>query len=191
MACYAADVAWLCVVLGLHKPVMVGHSMGGNILLELSASHPKTPGAIVLIDSVLFPSEALIEASAPFIAALAGPDFASAYRSGISRLHLSTDEIAAHDSVFEPVPRAPQQVLAASFVNQLIGHDMVAAAAGCKVPAAYIGSSHPMADLQKLKNLVPQLVTAQVLGSGYFSPIIVPDQVNAMLDRFAALNGLL
>jgi len=48
-----------------------------------------------------------------------------------------------------------------------------------------------MADLQKLKNLVPQFVTAQVLGSGHFSPIIVPDQVNAMLDRFAALNGLL
>jgi pimeloyl-ACP methyl ester carboxylesterase len=31
MAGYAADVAWLCAALGLHKPVMVGHSMGSNI----------------------------------------------------------------------------------------------------------------------------------------------------------------
>jgi len=191
MADYADDVAWLCAALGLHAPMMVGHSMGGNILLELSARHPETPGSIVLIDSVLFPSETLIEASAPFIAAPAGPDFASAYRSGISRLHLITDEIAAHESVFAALPRAPQHVLAASFVSQLIGQDIVAAASGYKVPVAYVGSSHLLADLQKLKVLVPQLVTAQVLGAGHFSPIIAPDQINAMLARFAAVSGLL
>jgi pimeloyl-ACP methyl ester carboxylesterase len=191
MASYAADVAWLCTALALHKPVMVGHSMGGSILLELSARYPETPGSIVLIDSVLFPSEGSIEASAPLISALAGPEFASAYRSGISKLHLTTDEIAAHDSVFASLPRAPQHVLAASLIDHVIGHDVVAAASGCKVPVAYISSAHLLADLEKLTMLTPQVVTAQVLGAGHFSPVLVPDQINAMLARFAALSGLL
>ena len=28
-----ADVAWMCAALGLQKPIIVGHSMGGNIAL--------------------------------------------------------------------------------------------------------------------------------------------------------------
>jgi pimeloyl-ACP methyl ester carboxylesterase len=104
MAGYAGDIAWLCAALDLQKPLMVGHSMGGTILLELAARYPKIPGSIVLIDSVRLPSDALIEGSAPFIAALSAPEFAAAYRNGISRLHLGTDEIAAHDSVFALLP---------------------------------------------------------------------------------------
>src|SRR5436853_5160764 len=37
MAAFADDVAWLCGQLGVRKPVLVGHSMGGNIALELAA----------------------------------------------------------------------------------------------------------------------------------------------------------
>jgi len=35
--------------------------------------------------------------------------------------------------------------------------------------------------------LCPQLVVAQTLGAGHFSPLEVPDQVNAMIDRFCAI----
>ena len=190
MASYAADIAWLCKALGLQKPIIVGHSMGGNILLELAARYPETPGSIVLIDSVLFPSQEVVERSRSFIAALEGPDFAVAYRGGLSRLHLLTDEIAAYDSVFSSLPRASQHVLATSFADQLFGHDIVAASSGCNVPVAYIGSARMIADLPKFKGYLPQLVTAQVLGAGHFSPVIVPDQINAMLARFAALSGV-
>ena len=190
MASYAADIVWLCNALDLQKPIMVGHSMGGNILLELATRYPETAGSIVLIDSVLFPSQEVVERSISLIAALEGPNFAAAYRSGLSKLHLLTDEIAAYDSVFSFLPRESKLVLAASFADQLIGHDIVAASSGCKVPVAYIGSARMIADLPRLKGYVPQLVTAQVLGAGHFSPVIVPDQINAMLARFAALGGL-
>ncbi len=190
MAGYAADVAWMCAELGVEKPIMVGHSMGGNILLELAANHSEIPGSIVMIDSVLFPSQGLKDASAPLIEALQGPDFASAYRSGVNRLHLPTDEIAAHDEVFGSLPSAPQHVLVSSFVDQLMDHNIGAAAAGCKVPVAYIGSARAMADLAQLRVLTPQLVTAQVLGSGHFSPVIVPNQINAMLARFSLVANM-
>ena len=36
MPVLAEDTAWLCAQLGLVKPVVVGHSMGGNVALTLA-----------------------------------------------------------------------------------------------------------------------------------------------------------
>lgn len=46
MAVFADDLAWLCTELTLIKPMVVGHSMGGNVALELAgrADHVK-PGS--------------------------------------------------------------------------------------------------------------------------------------------------
>ena len=33
MAAFADDLAWLCSELGVIKPIVVGHSMGGNVAL--------------------------------------------------------------------------------------------------------------------------------------------------------------
>ena len=40
MAIFADDLAWLCERLRLIKPVVIGHSMGGSIALELAARYP-------------------------------------------------------------------------------------------------------------------------------------------------------
>src|SRR5579859_6537108 len=37
---FADDLAWLCAELGVQRPVLVGHSMGGLIALELAATYP-------------------------------------------------------------------------------------------------------------------------------------------------------
>jgi hypothetical protein len=40
---FADDLVWVCVRLGLENPVVVGHSLGGEICLELAASCPELP----------------------------------------------------------------------------------------------------------------------------------------------------
>ncbi|MDX6460144.1 MAG: hypothetical protein QOE55_3841, partial [Acidobacteriaceae bacterium] len=40
MAVFADDLAWLCTELALMRPIVVGHSMGGNVALELAARYP-------------------------------------------------------------------------------------------------------------------------------------------------------
>jgi pimeloyl-ACP methyl ester carboxylesterase len=37
MAGFADDIAWQCAELGLHRPVVIGHSLGGAISLDLCA----------------------------------------------------------------------------------------------------------------------------------------------------------
>lgn len=44
-----------------------------------------------------------------------------------------------------------------------------------------------LADLDRFQGLCPQLMIGQTLGAGHFSPLEVPDQVNAMVERFCAI----
>jgi hypothetical protein len=40
---------------------------------------------------------------------------------------------------------------------------------------------------RELESLTPHLLTAETLGSGHFSQLFVPDQINAMLSTFVEL----
>ena len=46
----AEDVAALCAALELERPVVVGHSLGGMIGIELATRYPSLPGAVVAVD---------------------------------------------------------------------------------------------------------------------------------------------
>ena len=71
----ADDVAWLCNLVHVERPVLVGHSMGGQVVLEVAASHPDLACAVVLIDAApIVAGSPAIEMAAEFGAALDGPD---------------------------------------------------------------------------------------------------------------------
>jgi hypothetical protein len=76
--------------------------------------------------------------------------------------------------------------------NILHGFDPEPAAKTCRVPMAYISADVPLVnmarDLDRLKELCPQLVIAKTLLAGHFNTIEVADQVNAMIDRFLAVG---
>jgi pimeloyl-ACP methyl ester carboxylesterase len=44
------DLAGVVETLGLDRPTLVGHSWGGNVVLELAATHPGRPRGLVLVD---------------------------------------------------------------------------------------------------------------------------------------------
>src|SRR3954464_3768824 len=58
-AVFAADLAWLCERLGIQRPVVIGHSMGGVVAVALAALHPHLPTAIVAVDAAICPPTAL------------------------------------------------------------------------------------------------------------------------------------
>ena len=195
MAAFADDLAWLCTELALTKPVVVGHSMGGNVALELAARYPEIPVSIVLIDSLILPHQWILDALQPMVEALRGPDYQAVYQRAILSLCLPTDDETRKTELIASVPKAPQHVLASAFTNHVTDYDGTPAAAGCHVPIAYIGSylgsyinaAIPATDLIQFRSLTPHLLTAETLGSGHFSQLFVPDQINAMLSSFVEL----
>jgi pimeloyl-ACP methyl ester carboxylesterase len=92
MAAFADDLAWLCEKLRLIKPIVIGHSMGGSIVLELAARYPDVPASIVLLDSFVFMPQAILDMQKMVLDGIRGSDFVAAYRESISRLFLPTDE---------------------------------------------------------------------------------------------------
>ncbi|HEY4051650.1 MAG TPA: alpha/beta hydrolase [Acidobacteriaceae bacterium] len=192
MATFADDLAWLCEKLRLIKPVVIGHSMGGSIVLELAARYPDVPASIILLNSFVFMPPAILDMEKMVLDGIKGSDYVASYRKSIARLFIPTDENPVKERFLASHPRAPQHVLVSAFVNHITQYDGTSAATGCHVPVAHIGdmtTAISRSDLTHFQDLTPQLSVAVTLGSGHFAPMIVPDQINAMLARFIALHA--
>jgi pimeloyl-ACP methyl ester carboxylesterase len=58
---YASDVAAVVDTLDLRDFVLIGHSMGGMVSLVYAATHPGRIGKLVIVDTTMRMSEAIIE----------------------------------------------------------------------------------------------------------------------------------
>ena len=188
MQAYADDVAWLCGQLKLVKPIVVGHSMGGNVALELAARHADVPQAVILIDSLAFPPPALTAGLQQLVTGVSGPDYVAVANGLLKSLNLPTDAFGQRMQPTDSV-NGPQHVVLSSLRFHSTDYSVTEAASACKLPIAYIGASKPLADLAEFQRLTPQLQTGIVMGSGHYCPQEAPDQVNAMIARFIHLQN--
>jgi pimeloyl-ACP methyl ester carboxylesterase len=184
----ADDVAWLCAELGLRRPVLVGHSMGGNVGLEAAARHPGAVGAVVAVDTPIVPPGWVPDALGGLAAALRSDGYREAARGFLDALFLPTDDPALKArAAAGGIASMPQHALAAA-MEGIVAHDSAAAAAACTTPVLLINATVPLADVARFKELCPQLVVGQTVGAGHFAQLVVPDQVNAMIERFLATS---
>lgn len=185
MASFADDLAWLCGHIELPKPVIVGHGMGGAVALELASRYPDLPIAIVMLQTILFPSQAWLNSNVLSTQeALAIGDYVATFRSIATIGFIASDDQVKRSELTLYLPRAPRHVLLSSFIHSVSDYDPVPAATGCHVPIAYIGGTDLITDVFHFKALTPQLVVGNMIGAGHFAPMFTPDQVNAMIASF-------
>jgi hypothetical protein len=131
--------------------------------------------------------------------AFSGPDFLGAARAQAAELYLDykdIDDPARKERLLAPVYDAhlktPRHVAVSVMVHLLDGYDATPAAEACRVPVAYLSASVPFieqgCDLDRFQAVCPQLSVAKTLGAGHFSPLEVPDQINAMIARCLAVG---
>ena len=58
-------------------------------------------------------------------------------------------------------------------------------AARCKVPTLHIGAAVPINPLAQIEELIDGVVSGQTVGAGHFHQLLVPTQVNDMIEMFA------
>jgi pimeloyl-ACP methyl ester carboxylesterase len=186
---FADDVAWLCGELGITRPVVIGHSMGGATALALAAGHPGVPGAIVMLDApVLLPPELVSTLLPQLVAAFRSPGYRQAARGFVgAQMFRPGDDPERKERILDGMSAAPQHVMASAF--EAIG-SFDSALQACKVPALFIGADPLLSDFRRMRELCPTLLTAQTAGAGHFHQLEVPEQVNAMIDRFLAISGI-
>ena len=185
---FADDVAWLCGQVGVEQAVVMGHSMGGVVAHDLAIRYRPLVAAVVMLDAPVVRPPASRQALPGLLDALRGPGYREALQRYVaSSLFIPTDDAARQQSILEHMAAAPQHVIVAAMEGL---RDYDAAAAGrCTVPALYIAANEPTprSDLSQVRDLCPQLLYGQTVGSGHFLQLEVPEQVNAMVDRFLTL----
>jgi pimeloyl-ACP methyl ester carboxylesterase len=186
----ADDVAGLCRELDLKRPVVVGHSLGAMIGIELGARHPSIPGAIVGVDpgpiDMLPQTRALFEA---FAAAMEGPDSAAARRAYITDMFLPTDDAERKRQITETMCAAPLDVALGLFRGTLTWNG-VGAMKLCVAPILVLTSGTGGSnDAPRLRAMKTDITIGVTVGTGHFNQLEVPEQVNLMIERFVRNLG--
>lgn len=188
MQLLAEDVAWMCSQLAIERPVVVGHSLGGLVALELAASHSEQVRAVTLIDSILLAPNVRARFVRGLVAALRSGDASRALREYYSTFFGPHDDQARMAWILDEIVHTPAHVTSSILEESVQSWDDADALGRCEVPLLYLDASTPNADLARATKLQPRLVVGRTVGSGHFSPCEVPEQINAMLDRFLAVG---
>jgi pimeloyl-ACP methyl ester carboxylesterase len=181
---FADDLAWVCRELTLKRPVIIGHSMGGAIALELAAGHAKLISGIALLDSAVLPAPHIWNRAQTLLADLRKPSYLDVLRQFIAdAFFLPTDDPQRKAWAISAMLETPQHVLASAF-EKIFEWDSAVAVGRCKVPTLYIAATRPRADVARFSQLCPTSVHGQVVRSGHFVQLEVPEQVDAMIRTF-------
>jgi pimeloyl-ACP methyl ester carboxylesterase len=95
------------------------------------------------------------------------------------------DSPALTDRVMAAVEQARPE-LVRSFFSTFLASDHADDLENAPCPVLYIHAKAP-ADLQRLRQLRPDAMVGEVVGSGHYAMLSAPDQVDAMLERFLEL----
>ena len=190
IADFTDDVAWLIGALDLERPVVIGHSMGGIIAYDLGCRYPGLASALVMIDAAIVRPPSGHSAMSSVLEKLRGPDYRNALRElVVATLFIPTDDADRRERILEAMVATPRHVITAAYAG-LAGFEPVAMPAEPATPSLYIAADEPVprSDIARLRELAPALQVGQTVGSGHFCQLEVPEQVNAMIDRFLLLN---
>jgi pimeloyl-ACP methyl ester carboxylesterase len=184
---FAADLAQFCGALGIERPVVVGHSSGALIGIELAAEHPGVPRALVLVDpGPIAPLPESVEEFEEFAAQLGGPDGETARREYTENMRARDENLARW--IVDLMGAVPISIAAAA-VRGIRDWDGRTSFARCTVPALLLRAElRPTTDALRLREIKPDLEVGFTVGAGHFHQLEVPEQVNAMIERFLALS---
>lgn len=186
---YADDVAFMLEQLHLEKPVVIGHSLGGMVALDVAARYPSRVMAVAVLESVVIARDEIASGLRDMLPRIVAGDyreFVSGLMTYLAGPHFDPRERA---QLAQRASACPQHVLVGALEGS-IGFDSVAAAAAVKCPLLYVGAQTAYSDLDRFRKLCPQLVTGQLVGCGHYFPLEVPDQLATMVSRFIETSVL-
>jgi pimeloyl-ACP methyl ester carboxylesterase len=181
IAGFADDLAWTCRELGLHRPVVVAHSMG-VIGLELCARHPDLASALVMLDAPLFPPPPARQAFEGALAGMRTPAWQAVIRQFADQVAFRPGDTSERkERIVSAMCTLPQHVVVSTWGSYL-AYDPTPAAEALRTPLLYVHSAMPD-DVARVQKLLPDARIAEV-SAGHFCQLEAPDEVNRLIERF-------
>lgn len=188
MAAYGDDVAAVVRALDLKGVVLVGHSMGGDVIAEAARRLKGRVSGLVFVDTY----KQLDAARTPDeIAAITAPfraDFCAATRNLVKTLFPAGADPQLVDMVAADMSMAPPAVGLPSLEAALrYDREMPLALAELKLPAVAINPEQPPTDIPSMRRHGVQVM--QMSDVGHFPMMESPERFNRMLR--AAIEQIL
>jgi len=184
----ADEIAWFCGEVGIEQPVVVGHSLGAMIAIELGARHPALARALVADDpGPVHRTELSTSTFDGFAEQMRGPQGEEVRHAWVADLEPTVGDELRRKIVDTmcgvPLPRARRVIEGVTRWNG------VAALALCSVPLLILlstgrGSNDP----SRLRAVKSDVHIGMTVGAGHFHQLEVPQQVNAMVERFLQIT---
>jgi pimeloyl-ACP methyl ester carboxylesterase len=184
----ADDVAWFCEEVGIERPVIVGHSLGAMIAIELGARYPSLASALVADDpGPVYPTDLARHVFLGFAEQLEGPTAEDVRREWVEDGVGTTADDDLRKKIVDTMCSVPLPV-ARAVIQGVTRWNGAAALMMCSAPLLILSSGpYESNDPARLQPLKPDAQFGMTAGAGHFHQLEVPEQVNAMIERFLAL----
>jgi pimeloyl-ACP methyl ester carboxylesterase len=183
---FAAEVADFARELDLGRSVVFGHSIGAMVALSLAWHEPDLVCGVVMIDPPPLSKEVWKDFGAELVSSFRGRDGRAGRLKFIEQMFLSTDDAKRRAQITETMMAMPNDV-AIPMVQAMARFDAMAVLRVLDVPVMCISSAVPTNDAASLLDGCPWITLGQTVGAGHFLQLEVPEQVNAMIERFLAV----
>jgi len=181
----ADDVARLCAALEIEHPVVLGHSRGGMVVVELAARHPQLPSALVAFDpGPIHATADAVRIYSGLAEELAGPSGEAVRRAFVESAVSGNLDAELRQHVVDLMCAVPLRV-ATALMEGVVGWNGTAALSFCEVPLLVLLAGPAKSnDASRLAPLKPDIQYGMTVGAGHFNHLEVPEQVNPMVERF-------
>jgi pimeloyl-ACP methyl ester carboxylesterase len=190
MSAFGADVQAVLEALDLRGVVLVGHSMGGQVILEAARLSPDRVAALVPVDTLedvdgRFTSEELDQFLAPLRA-----DFRAGTEGFVRGFFTKFSDPDLVDRIASDMASAPSEI-ALSALENLFEYDEEAALAAVQLPIRLINADLWPTDLEAARRHNSEIELAVMPRSGHFLMAEDPEEFNRLLARAVSeLTGL-
>ncbi len=183
---FVDDLAWFIGDRGLDRPVIVGHSMGGVIAMNLARKHPDIARGIVMVDA---PSTPLPEQLQPVLqstlAAMRGDTYKQVAEGFVRTFMFNADSPPELiEELIEAMSQAPQRLMHTALADIFAPHTMEPGP--IPVPALYIRAATDNAEEGGQAKRYPGLQVASV-DCAHFTQLEKPNETNALVEGLISL----
>jgi len=181
MAAFGADVRAVVEALGLRKVVLVGHSMGGHVVVEAAKLMPDRVAALVLVDTFEDVDSHMSDEQLQTFLAPMRADFRGTTEAWVRKyLFVGRSDPKLADRIARDMAAGPPEVGLSAMVN-IRHYDEGAGLAAVKAPVRMINADLFPTNLEAARKHKPDLSLAVMPGVGHFLMMEQPDEFNHLL----------
>lgn len=181
---FADDCAAVCDSLGLQDVLVVGHSMGGAVAMELADRHPGLARAVVALDSTLFIHRKQLEPLLdPLIRQMDGPKYLAAFRGFFESLFTPEANPDFKAEIWQRMARTPRYVME-SLLEEMLAWTGESTRK-LKLPLLYVAGSRWRTDHDELAASCPQTRFERLEKCGHFMTLEEPQRINSLVRSFS------